>query len=328
MGPGANFANILRKKHNLPIQFDIKVLVEEYATLEFKRFPPYASNIDGVTLNLKKVDKPQVFINSSQPQKRLQFTLAHELGHIIIPWHTGNIVENFSDINIETSSNNYSICESEADEFASELLLPSEWLSNLVQDIKSIDSLKDILSYLEEITKMSHSAIAYKVIQFLHPGFVFIVTNDEYKIKWSKYSTGTSDRLFYSNNGKYLLTEPFYGRNKEREYSVEVYGLKYFWYYTNNDNEFNLEYDENDTRTDNEILRDIVKDFGFESRFITSISSASATPKGKFTGHTLTFDNLKNAIFKKFQEDKYNWILSHTDCGTYIYKRTLKLLES
>mgnify|MGYP003431852820 FL=1 len=57
MGPGANFANILRKKHNLPIQFDIKVLVEEYATLEFKRFPPYASNIDGVTLNLKKVDK-------------------------------------------------------------------------------------------------------------------------------------------------------------------------------------------------------------------------------------------------------------------------------
>ena len=94
----------MRKKHNLPIQFDIKVLGEEYATLEFMRLPPYASNIDGVTLNLKKVDKPQVFINSSQPQKRLQFTLAHELGHIIIPWHTGNIVENFSDINIETSS--------------------------------------------------------------------------------------------------------------------------------------------------------------------------------------------------------------------------------
>ncbi len=328
MGAGANFANILRKKHNLPISFDIKALVEEYATLEFKHFPPYASNIDGVTLNLKKVDKPQVFINSSQSQKRLQFTLAHELGHIIIPWHTGNIVENFSDINNEISSNDYSVCESEADEFASELLLPSEWLSNLVKDIKSIDSLKEILSYLEEITKMSHSAIAYKVIQFLHPGFVFIVTNDDYMINWSKYSPCTSNRLSYSDNGKYLLTQPFYERNKEREYSVEVYGLKYFWYYTNNDNEFNLEYDETDTRTDNEILRDIVKDFNLESRFITSISSASATPKGKFSGHTLTFDNLKNAIFKKFQEDKYNWILSHTDCGTYIYKRTLKLLES
>ncbi len=328
MGAGANFANILRKKHNLPISFDLKALVEEYATLEFKQFPPYASNIDGVTLNLKKVDKPQVFINSSQSQKRLQFTLAHELGHIIIPWHTGNIVENFSDINKETSSSDYSICETEADEFASELLLPSEWLSNLVKDIKSIDSLKEILSYLEEITKMSHSAIAYKVIQFLHPGFVFIVTDEDYMIKWSKYSVGTANRLFYFHKGSFLLTLPFYESYKEREYFVEVYGLKYFWYYTIDENEFNFEYDEDDARTDNEILRAIIKDFNLDSKYITSISSASATPKGKFNGHTLTFNNLKKAIFEKFQEDKYKWIFQHKDCGTYIYKRTLKLLGS
>lgn len=329
MGAGANFANILRKKHNLTVPVDIKALVEEYAVLEFKRFPADASTIDGVTLNLKKADKVQVFINTRQPQTRLQFTLAHELGHIIIPWHTGNIIENFSNDENEDPFSNYSICESEADEFASELLLPSDWVNDLVNDINDIQGLKEVVETIENMTKMSHSAIGYKVIKYLNPGFVFVVANEDGYIKWFKSSISTNDTLSHEKKGQYLFSTDFYKRNKDNHFYILVNGLQYLWFFTAK--EIKIEYNENDERTDKELVKDIVNDLGMNPRFhIGSISSALAYCRQNLQeSRSLTFENLYRACIEKVnRETKYRWITEHPDYKTYIYKRTLKLLDS
>lgn len=321
----AKFARRLIDKHSLKAPVDIESLIKEYADVEFKEFPSNLNCFDGVTLNLKKLgERPKVFINSIQPSTRTKFTLAHELGHIIIPWHTGNIVDNISS-NLH-EHNEYTICETEANEFASEILLPSEWIISLLDGVNSIDKLKLQIEYIEKITHLSHSAIAYKVIRYLNPGFVFVVTNDDYIIRWSKHSESTRNKLMFEDKGKSLLHTTFYKNYNSREYTVEVYGLKYFWYYTNDD--FYIEYNKTDTRTDNEILRAIVKDFGLNSKSITSISSATAFSKGKFKENTLTFDNLIRACYEKLQDEKYKWILEHPDCNTYIYKRVLKFLAN
>ncbi|MCT7649115.1 ImmA/IrrE family metallo-endopeptidase [Aliarcobacter butzleri] len=328
MGVGANFANILRKKHNLSIPVDIESLIQEYAILKFKSFPKKTSHIDGVTLNLKKSDKVEVYININQPSTRIQFTLAHELGHIIIPWHTGNIIDNLYEESTEDPSSNYSICESEADDFASELLLPSEWINDLVKDISDIENLKLIIYSLEKTTKMSHSAIAYKVIQYLNPGFVFVVLNKNGYIEWFKSSISTNETLSHENKGQYLFNTSFYKRNKDAYFDIEVNGFKYLWFYTAK--EIEIEFDENDTRTEKELIRDIVKDLELEPKFhIASISSALAFCRQNLQeSRSLTFENLYRVCIEKVnREEKYRWITKHPLYKTYIFKRVNKLLS-
>lgn len=71
-----------------------------------------------------------VCLNTAQTYlPRRRFTLAHEIGHILIPWHTdirGCIIgEPYVDIQMKQKID---LQEYEANAFASELLIPSRWL--------------------------------------------------------------------------------------------------------------------------------------------------------------------------------------------------------
>lgn len=66
------------------------------------------SAVDGVTLRSSWMNQPCIFLNRYQPVDRLRYTLAHELGHIVM--HRVPSLE----------------MEDEANAFASELLMPAE----------------------------------------------------------------------------------------------------------------------------------------------------------------------------------------------------------
>lgn len=129
MIPVEKMAARLLSRHKLQPPYDLDALVEKYGSVEYLRFP---FNADGVTLGIGGQDRPQVLINKSIPKTRQVFTLAHELGHIIIPWHTGTIV---SHIGATQADNDYREMESEANEFAAELLVPASWLLELQQSV-------------------------------------------------------------------------------------------------------------------------------------------------------------------------------------------------
>lgn len=122
------------QKHSLTIPFDLDNLVNQYAKVIYKTIP--INDVDGVCLNLKKPGKiPIVIVNQQSPRVRQRFTLAHELGHIIIPWHLGTFVDDI-DFSKGASSfdNQYENIEKEANRFASELLMPFEWIYSLFKD--------------------------------------------------------------------------------------------------------------------------------------------------------------------------------------------------
>ena len=82
-------------------------------------------------------------------EPRILFTLAHELGHFCIPWHNGDIKCNTDDyFRMVNGERHIDTQELEANIFASELLMPTEWLKdcierfglNLEQLIKNIQS--------------------------------------------------------------------------------------------------------------------------------------------------------------------------------------------
>lgn len=79
---------VLARRNLLP-PFDLDALATEYGELEYLNIP---YDVDGITIGIGSTQKPRILVNESAPAKRRKFTLAHELGHIVIPWHTGTII--------------------------------------------------------------------------------------------------------------------------------------------------------------------------------------------------------------------------------------------
>jgi len=89
MAPEEKMAARVLARHSLTPPYDLMALACIYGDVEIIPFPIVA---DGVTVGIGGAERPQILVNSSAPETRRNFTLAHELGHIVIPWHTGTIV--------------------------------------------------------------------------------------------------------------------------------------------------------------------------------------------------------------------------------------------
>jgi len=161
MLPEEKMARRLLIRHELEPPFNLEKLVSEYAVLE-KRLIPFSA--DGISIDIDGKTKPRIIINSLNPNTRQRFTLAHELGHIIIPWHTGTILSHTKDID-PSAKLEYKQMEAEANRFAAELLLPSDWI---IRKKSEIHYLPDFLEYLLNASGASIEAAFIKVFNTLN----------------------------------------------------------------------------------------------------------------------------------------------------------------
>lgn len=95
--------------------------------------------IDGVSLKFNDTALPVIFLNSNQPSDRIRFTLAHELGHLILHNYPSGEME------------------SEANEFAAEFLLPEDDIKNDLYLTKISDFIP-----LKKEWKVSIAALIYR----------------------------------------------------------------------------------------------------------------------------------------------------------------------
>ena len=83
-----NLARRVLKKYKLEPPINVRELATRYAKIEVFSL---LLNVDGVSLHIKsKGRKPTIILNDNRPPTRKRFTLAHEIGHILIPWHIGD----------------------------------------------------------------------------------------------------------------------------------------------------------------------------------------------------------------------------------------------
>lgn len=122
--PARKAATLLANRMGLTPPVDIKSVVEEFATVSAENWPGTA--VDGLTVRRPGV-KPQIAYRSSQPPRRARFTLAHELGHILIPWHLATTTQ--CSVSLSTGR---STAEQEADAFAAALMMPPTWVADLI----------------------------------------------------------------------------------------------------------------------------------------------------------------------------------------------------
>ncbi len=163
---------------------DVEGLVKRYANLTEARFPV---DVDGICLDLKIPGKqPRVIINSYKPENRVRFTLAHELGHILIPWHIESIVD---ETNLDQNGVDYYWqIESEANRFASELLMPRAWMED------QLNAASDPLEALHNVVDnavVSVQAATIKIMNMIPEGHILARLDDDGFLISSMRSPGT-----------------------------------------------------------------------------------------------------------------------------------------
>lgn len=255
-GPEIWIARRLLEVKKLKPPIDVRVLVQHYATLIEVPFP---IEVDGISIDLKRPGKrPKIIINENCLKQRRRFTLAHELGHVLIPWHVGTIVD---EIDLaEVRSEQYWALEAEANRFAAELLMPLHWATELARRAPDPVELTNTIS--KEANVSIHAA-TLRAAACLAPGYVYAQFSAR-GIDFSGRSNGThtSAPKVYTNPNLKALYPHARGHWHLRGSSYDVH----WWQFP-----ADLELPERPSETWREILDQIISDASIPSGHITKL---------------------------------------------------------
>lgn len=217
-------ANQIISRLNLtpPIELD---LLYQYFDVELI----YERNQHGIEAyselknDLKVIINPE--LNSYEPRRR--FTLAHELGHVCIPWHNGDVKcdtdNNYKTINGKKYLDTQ---ELEANVFASELLMPSEWMKNEIDNTPD----RSFFSLVEKIARDANTSIMaclYALEDKLDSGHIYFVRN----INNGYYMTFKSINTFTVNWNYYEEDNICFLKNVCESEEIKTFGIHEVTYF-------------------------------------------------------------------------------------------------
>ena len=121
--PERRYANLFAKRKGLTPPVKVEEVLRGYADIQHDSLPA------GDAIMLRRSGRrPLVIVSNSQKGNRLRFTLAHELGHIVLPWQMGTAFC-YLDGTLVASGDFHLDLEAQANRFATELLIPRAWLT-------------------------------------------------------------------------------------------------------------------------------------------------------------------------------------------------------
>jgi hypothetical protein len=174
----------LVRRHGLAPPVDVHVVAAQFAELEWDDLP---GECDGLVVRLDAAGKhrPLIVVGKTPNTLRERFTVAHELGHVLLPWHIGTNIA--CDTNAEMLWN-YGASEAEANRFAAELLVPSEWLVARITEREG-ESMQVLINDVREAGVSAHVA-CIALANSLPPGHVFALLGEGKQVELA----GTSRR--------------------------------------------------------------------------------------------------------------------------------------
>lgn len=195
--PEIKMAKRLHRKYSLSIPVDLDDLTSKFAEVVYKQIP--IEGVDGVCLNLKHPNKKtKVIVNTSTSKNRQRFTLAHELGHIIIPWHLGTIVD---ELNPNQANFKYWTVESEANRFASELLMPFDWIYSRIEN-KSF-KYNHVVRDIQKNCEVSEEAAKIRVNRFWDELIYHEISPEYILTLYSRYSDLAQIHQILTENSRF-----------------------------------------------------------------------------------------------------------------------------
>lgn len=318
--PEINLARRIITKFSLHPPIDVWSLAEKYAHVETLEIP---FDVDGITLNLKiPGKKPHILLNASATATRKRFTLAHEIGHIVIPWHVGTIIDITSDQLPDPSAlDQYWIVESEANRFASELLMPASWVAGLIEES---DDPEVLMNSICDGARVSPAAAMIKLVNALPPGYVYTQLESDGTVTSSGRSRGT------------LANQPPWGTHidprslfpsAQRMFRFNIGLNDYVWW------KFPASMPlprSSDAREWREILDEIVVDIGIPTeeakKFKSQINGVIAFANGQLRHTIRTRESIYSACLQRFHsKPDLQKFIGHRAFTDFLVKRVWDL---
>lgn len=151
-------------------------------------------------------------------ERKLNFTVAHEIGHFLLPWHNNKI---YNCTGEDLNSFQYKNQETEANFFASEMLIPTEILR---RDIESLDlSLKNIIK-LSERYQTSITSTAIKAVRNTYQKICLVFTENN-KVKWTIPSEEFNEKIAVEKLSSHSYAYDFYTKGIDIQDSTDVYPI-------------------------------------------------------------------------------------------------------
>lgn len=307
--PEVKLARRILRKHALEIPFDLDQLVRRYANLIYKKIE--IEGVDGVSVNLKTPGKrPTIIVDETLSAPRRAFTLAHELGHIIIPWHVGTIADETNrDLNGDFI---YATIEQEANRFAAELLMPKAWVLDLFEVYR--DQLAILHQQIVAMTGASNQAAAIRMVEVLPPNILFVLEENGVVSKSGRTNhTGAIPPKIGSP-----IKDVSYSYLKHTD--IAVFGPKsYHWFEINSSVEISIEGEQRSWRR---ILDDILTAVMPEAEVATtkmSINGILASANGQLKHHAgYSVDLLVSVSIQKLMRKGLESVVSHPDFEKFV----------
>ncbi len=294
-------------------------MLKRYADVVETRIP--IRGVDGVCLNLKVPGKrPRVIINSSNPRLRRRFTEAHELGHIVIPWHMGTIVDHLDPEHVE-SSDDYWVFEEEANQFAAELLMPLPWLGDLIESTANLSTAHKRIC---ERCEVSALAASRRLGSLLPENIVFVCQKDN-EVEFSGRTRGT---LAHAPSWRTPFdTTSFAYATKHYVSTLDTRRL-HWWILPDQVDEVS-----NDPRPWREILDAIVENIGVDvedrKRFKMSVNGVLSAANSAMKQHgPHTAASVTAACMQRFHDrDDLRSFAAHPNFMDFVIKRATELTQ-
>lgn len=221
--PEVQLAQHVSRRFGLTPSVDIYRLASRFAHVEEDAFPQ-SIKFDGVSLDIKRTGKTKIVLNTSgRDPRRIRFTLAHELGHVLIPWHTGLLVADYDTDPAAVGRSEWQM-EVEANRFASELLAPASFIGQVVAT--SPNPLLAVRRVSSDCN-VSYQVSAFGVISALPPGHIFVAIDQYERVIFSGRSPGT----LAAAPARFETLEDLTLRYMSAVDRVaETHGLQYVWW--------------------------------------------------------------------------------------------------
>jgi Zn-dependent peptidase ImmA (M78 family) len=293
-------------------------LVQQYADVEYLPIP--VQKVDGVSLHLKvKGRRPAIIVNSQIAGTRQRFTLAHEFGHVLIPWHAGTIFS-FSDGETHDGADQaYWEMEAEANRFAAELLMPQHWLQSLHAEKRNPAY---TAQQARKLCGTSMQAVIIAVNRSLPPGYVYAAVDEDDRVITSMASRGTYAPTLRAGS---ILDDTSQFSECESCFEYEFRNVRHNWL------SFEAE-QELDTSLDPRPWRDILDEIISE----TKAEKAQPNIKSSLNAIVASTNNPEyspEAFFAAVRQKLagrgrvYEQILGHPKFNSYLVKRIEELVD-
>lgn len=312
--PERRLARLLVERLDLAPPIDIRSVTERYADVEDDLIP---ANCDAVVVGLGgDRPRPLVVLARGKPWTRRRFSLAHELGHVLIPWHVG--LASVCHLDLKAGGWQYRRDEAQANRFASEVLIPHRWVTAIVDSGGGVGEMLKVVAMAE----VSASAACLSLARHLGPGHVLILETDG-AIELVASSPGTGVNLPERGNAfaPELLT-PF---ATERA-TFRIAGRRVEWWYFAG---ATVPKASADIRSSREIIDAILATTLPEARRVparASIFAISGHAKGAYGAETV--DALIAVLRQRFAtRPQLAAVTEHKDFHLFLARRASELLD-